>query len=135
MAILLKNPASQGQAGFGKLRHRSRLPQLRPRRGQPLQQVIAKVKRSMGRLIDLYSEGLLDKSEVEPRLRAAQERLQTLEAEEQSLAHQASQQAELFPLGGRGLTRAGWLCPAKLAAAIKLIRLEDNLATSTWLLT
>jgi hypothetical protein len=34
----------------------------------------------------LYTEGLLEKQELEPRLRAAKERLSKLEAEEQQLA-------------------------------------------------
>src|SRR5262249_52918695 len=66
------------------------------RRGiEPVQRVIAKVKRSINRLIDLYSEGLLDKSELEPRLKSAKERLAKLEAEAQTLAAEVAQQAEL----------------------------------------
>ena len=62
---------------------------------EPLSGVIAKVKRSMARLIDLYSDGLLDKHELEPRLHAAKERLARLEAEAQTLAAEQAQQAEL----------------------------------------
>jgi site-specific DNA recombinase len=62
---------------------------------EPLARVIAKVKRSISRLVDLYSEGLLEKTELEPRLQASKERLSKLEAEEQQLAAQEGQQAEL----------------------------------------
>jgi site-specific DNA recombinase len=104
---------------------------------QPLQHVIAKVKRSIGRLIDLYSEGLLDKSELEPRLGAAKERLQALEAEQQSLAHQASQQAELRLALSRlqdfaaqveqGLDRADWTTRREvIRALVKRIDIGDG---------
>jgi site-specific DNA recombinase len=46
-------------------------------------------------LIDLYSEGLMDKRELEPRLRGAKERLAKLEAEAQTLAAEGAQQADL----------------------------------------
>src|SRR5262249_16465052 len=62
---------------------------------EPLTRVIDKVKRSIARLIDLYSEGMLDKQELEPRLRAAKDRLLKLESEAQTLAAQQAQQAEL----------------------------------------
>jgi site-specific DNA recombinase len=62
---------------------------------EPVTRIIAKLKRSISRLVDLYSEGLLEKQEVEPRLRAAKERLSKLEAEEQQLTAEQAQQAEL----------------------------------------
>jgi site-specific DNA recombinase len=62
---------------------------------EPLTRQLEKAKRAIGRLIDLYSEGLLEKSELEPRLRAAKERLGKLEAEVQTLAAEAAQQGEL----------------------------------------
>jgi site-specific DNA recombinase len=62
---------------------------------EPVKRVIDKVKRSINRLIDLYSEGLMDKSELEPRLTSAKARLAKLEAEAQTLAAEAAQQAEL----------------------------------------
>jgi site-specific DNA recombinase len=62
---------------------------------EPLARVIAKVQRSIGRLLDLYSEGLIDKSELEPRLQSARERLAKLQAEAQTLAAQEAQQAEV----------------------------------------
>jgi hypothetical protein len=42
---------------------------------QPLTRVIEKVNRPIARLIDLYSEGLLERGELEPRLQNAKQRL------------------------------------------------------------
>ena len=57
--------------------------------------MIEKVKRSIARLIDLYSEGLMDRSELEPRLQSAKERLSKLKEQAQGEAAQLAQQAEL----------------------------------------
>jgi site-specific DNA recombinase len=62
---------------------------------EPLRPVIAKIERSIGRLLDLYSEGLIDKSELEPRLKSARERLAKLQTEAQTLAAEEAQQAEV----------------------------------------
>jgi site-specific DNA recombinase len=62
---------------------------------EPLTKVIQKVKRTIARLIDAYSEGLLEKGEFEPRLRGAKERLGKLEIEAQTQAVAEAQQAEL----------------------------------------
>jgi site-specific DNA recombinase len=62
---------------------------------EPLTRVIDQVKRSIARLIDLYSDGMLEKHELEPRLQAAKERLGRLEAEAQSVAAQQAERAEL----------------------------------------
>lgn len=48
---------------------------------EQLARQIAKVRSGLARLIDSYQEGLLEKEEFEPRLRAARERLAVLEAQ------------------------------------------------------
>jgi site-specific DNA recombinase len=53
------------------------------------------VKKMISRLIDAYSDGLLDKSEFEPRITAARERLTKLEAEHRQRTAEAAQEAEL----------------------------------------
>jgi site-specific DNA recombinase len=83
-----------------------------------LNKQIASIKKMIGRLIDAYSEGLLDKAEFEPRLRPARERLARLEAAAQAEAEAAAQQAELQLALGRlqqfaqeiheGLNNADW---------------------------
>ena len=56
---------------------------------------IAQLKRGIARLIDAYSEGLLEKEEFEPKLRQAKERLARLQAEATQLADEEAQRAEL----------------------------------------
>jgi site-specific DNA recombinase len=63
--------------------------------GPALAKRIAGVQKALSRLIDGYSEGLLEKEEFEPRLRSARERLARLEAEAQTQADSAAQRAEL----------------------------------------
>jgi len=60
-----------------------------------LSKLMRNVKRMISRLIDAYSDGLLDKSEFEPRITAARERLAKLEAEHQQRIGEAAQEAEL----------------------------------------
>ena len=49
----------------------------------------------ISRLIDAYGDGLLDKSEFEPRISAARARLAKLEAEHRQRIGEAAQEAEL----------------------------------------
>jgi site-specific DNA recombinase len=60
-----------------------------------LSKLIRNVKRMISRLIDAYGDGLLEKSEFEPRISAAKERLAKLEAERRQRTGEASQEAEL----------------------------------------
>ena len=60
-----------------------------------LQGEMAKVRRSIARLIDSYTEGLLDKAEFEPRIKGQKQRLAALEAREKQLADAAHLQQEL----------------------------------------
>src|SRR5512142_2381376 len=60
-----------------------------------LGKLMRNVKRMISRLIDAYGDGLLDKSEFEPRITAARERLAKLEAEHWQRIGEAAQEAEL----------------------------------------
>jgi site-specific DNA recombinase len=60
-----------------------------------LDKIVKNVKKMISRLIDAYGEGLLDKSEFEPRILAARERLAKLEDERQQRICEANQEAEL----------------------------------------
>lgn len=62
---------------------------------QSLTMRIAQVKRGIARLIDAYREGLLEKHEFEPQIRASKERLARLEADEKTQAREEDQRAEL----------------------------------------
>jgi site-specific DNA recombinase len=56
---------------------------------------VDKVRRGIARLIDAYGEGLVNKSEFEPRIKSARERLSQLEVESQSLVDEQAQIREL----------------------------------------
>ena len=56
---------------------------------------INNVKRMISRLIDAYGDGLLDKSEFEPRISSARTRLSRLEEEHRRRIGEAAQEAEL----------------------------------------
>ena len=60
-----------------------------------LAKLIKQVKKSIARLIDAYEEGLLRKSEFEPRITAARERLSRLEEERERQTDQEIQESEL----------------------------------------
>jgi site-specific DNA recombinase len=85
---------------------------------EPLARLIAQARRALGRLIDSYTEGLIEKSEFEPRIKAARERLGRLEAEAQDQAAAEARRAELrLALNcleefaaevGSGLEQADW---------------------------
>ncbi|MBV8678789.1 MAG: recombinase family protein [Planctomycetaceae bacterium] len=62
---------------------------------QHLGKLVSNVKKMISRLIDAYGDGLLDKSEFEPRISAARERLAKLEAEYRQRISEAAQEAEL----------------------------------------
>jgi site-specific DNA recombinase len=80
---------------------------------------IARLRQGIGRLIDAYAEGTIDKTEAEPRIRRFKERLQTLEAQALHCRTQAQQHAELQLVIGRleefsakvsvGLDQLDWL--------------------------
>jgi len=79
---------------------------------------LTKVRSSLARLIDSYQEGLLEKDEFEPRLRATRERLARLEAQSKEIEEQRDQDRALrLALQGledfgervqAGLTTASW---------------------------
>ena len=60
-----------------------------------LTKLINQVKKSISRLIDAYGEGLLEKSEFEPRITAARERLSKLEDERKQTGGRGRQESEL----------------------------------------
>jgi site-specific DNA recombinase len=57
--------------------------------------LVSNVKKMISRLIDAYGDGLLDKSEFEPRISAARERLAKLEAEYRQRIGETAQESEL----------------------------------------
>ena len=62
---------------------------------EPLERQVGRVRQGVARLIDSYTEGLIDKAEFEPRLTRLRERLGHLEAHIQQAREEASLEAEL----------------------------------------
>jgi site-specific DNA recombinase len=63
--------------------------------GNKLQSQITKVSRGISRLIDAYGEGLLDKTDFEPRIKSARAQLSQLQTELQLQADQQERAREL----------------------------------------
>jgi site-specific DNA recombinase len=81
-----------------RVEYQRRLERKNPDRDRELTQVgklISQVRKSISRLIDAYGDGMLEKSEFEPRITAARERLSRLEAEQEQAAAQAGEESEL----------------------------------------
>jgi site-specific DNA recombinase len=86
VCALLKDPGRVEAEYQRRLRNKNT--DAETRGSKQLESLIQKVKRGIARLIDAYGDGLVDKSEFEPRIRAFRDRLSRLEDE-------AKQQAEL----------------------------------------
>jgi site-specific DNA recombinase len=95
------------------------------------------LKRGIARLIDAYSDGLLDKGEFEPKIRQLKERLARLEAEEKSVAQEEAQRAELHLVIGQledfrqrldeGLEGADWCTRREIIRAlVKQVEVSDQ---------
>ena len=87
-----------------RVEYQRRLERKNPDRDRELTQVaklISQVRKSISRLIDAYGDGMLAKSEFEPRITAARERLSRLEAEQKQTAAQAGEESELRLAIGR----------------------------------
>jgi site-specific DNA recombinase len=132
---LLRHPQKIEEEYQRRLAHQPGQP---TQRGiEPLERIIEKTKRSIGRLVDLYSDGLMDKAELEPRLQAAKERLSRLEAEAQTVAAHEAQHEELRLALNRlqdfaervqqGLDHADWTTRRDvIRALVKRIEISDQ---------
>jgi len=102
-----------------------------------LQSRLQTAKRGIARLIDGYEEGLLDKSEFEPRIRRAKERLGKLEGEAQAQAQQEAAEQEVQEVMGHlhefaqrvweGLDEAPWQTRREiLRALVKHVEIDEE---------
>jgi site-specific DNA recombinase len=118
-------------------RRRSAKPDDASPTSQSLTARIGKLKRGIGRLIDAYRDGFLEKAEFEPQMRQQKERLARLEAEEKTQAQEETQRAALRLLIGQledftkrmseGLEGADWLTRREIIRAlVKQIEVSDN---------
>src|SRR6516165_1809283 len=109
----------------------------RPAVGPSLDKLVQKVKRGIARLIDAYAEGVVEKSEFEPRLRSARERLERLQADAKEQADHGAQEQGLRLVVGRlqefadqvrdGLQKADWHTRrAIIHAVVKRIEVEPE---------
>jgi site-specific DNA recombinase len=99
--------------------------------------LIKQVKRSISRLIDAYEEGLLEKSEFEPRISAARERLLRLEDERGRKAEEESRESELRLVIGQleefarrvseGLREPDWTTRQEIIRAlVKQVEIDEG---------
>jgi site-specific DNA recombinase len=95
------------------LEHRRRVEAARagPRRlaGEAVDRRLANLRRGIGRLIDGYAEGLIEKAELEPRLAALRRRLAELETEAAALRDAAEETRSLQLVIGKLETFAGMI--------------------------
>jgi site-specific DNA recombinase len=126
----------------GRVREEYRRRLERPREGEAreveqLTKLMNQVKRSISRLIDAYGDGLLDKSEFEPRIVAARERLSKLEEEHKQRADEEHTEAELSLVIGQleefarqvsdGLQGSDWLTRREIIRAlVKRVEIDDQ---------
>src|SRR4051794_18005674 len=80
-----------------------------PRRlaGEAVERRLANLRRGIGRLIDGYAEGIIDKAELEPRLAALRRRVAELESEAAALRDAADETRSLRLVIGKLETFAG----------------------------
>lgn len=99
--------------------------------------LIKSLQRGIGRLIDAYGDGLLDKPEFEPRITTLRERLARSEATLQSLEDEAAVDRELRVVIGQlqtfaeqvnaGLEQADWETRRKiLCALVKRVEVDGD---------
>jgi site-specific DNA recombinase len=95
---------------------------------EPLERQVRRVRQGVARLIDSYTEGLIDKAEFEPRMTRLRERLGHLETHVQQAREKASLEAELTLMLSRlekfaahvtaGLHAADWLTRREIIRAL-----------------
>jgi site-specific DNA recombinase len=104
---------------------------------QHLSKLVSNVKKMISRLIDAYGDGLLDKSDFEPRILAAKERLGKLEAEHRQRIGEAAQEAELRLVIGQleefarrvsqGLQKPDWDTRREIVRAlVKQVEIDEQ---------
>jgi site-specific DNA recombinase len=102
-----------------------------------LQAQVGKLRQGIARLIDSHAEGLLEKSDFEPRITRLKQRLVHLEAQGQQRADEASLQADLRLIIGRleefaaqvntGLEQADWRTHReRLRTLVKRVEVDQH---------
>jgi len=102
-----------------------------------LQARIQKVKCGIARLVDAYENGLLERSDFEPRIRRSRDRLAALETEAKKQAEEESQRVELRLVIGQlqefvdriksGLRDADWSTKREIIRAlVKRVEIDET---------
>jgi site-specific DNA recombinase len=118
-------------------RRRERKKPAGEREADQLAKLITQVKKSISRLIDAYGDGLLERSEFEPRVTAARERLSRIEQEQNEAATHESQDSELRLVIGQlkefagrvcdGLRQPTWATRRQIVRAlVKQVEIDEN---------
>ena len=104
---------------------------------EQLMKMIKHVKKSISKLIDAYEEVLLEKSEFEPRITAARERLSRLEDEWKRKAEAESDESDLRLVIGQleefarrvseGLQNPDWMTQREvIRALVKQVEIDEG---------
>ena len=136
---LLRDPASLRQ----EFERRLQLAEQPSVDKQRLEHQIQNAQRSISRLIDAYAEGLLEKSDFEPRIRPAKQRLEHLQATATQAAQdhvqrqelqQAVRQLEQFAQHvQQGLDEADWATRREIIRAlVKSVKVETDQVRITY---
>jgi site-specific DNA recombinase len=107
------------------------------READQLTKLVSQVKKTISRLIDAYGDGLLEKSEFEPRVSAARERLSRLEQEQNEATAHKIQDTELrFVIGqleefaervSDGLRQPTWATKRQIVRAlVKQVEIDQD---------
>jgi site-specific DNA recombinase len=102
-----------------------------------LETQISKLRLGMGRLIDSYAEGLIDKPEFEPRITRLKERIATLETQAKQVSDEVAQTKELRLIISRleefssrvkeGLTQLDWSTQREIIRTlVKRVEIEHE---------
>jgi site-specific DNA recombinase len=142
VCAVLQNPQSLRQEFQQRLSHQPE-PDVNV---DQLAKQIGAVQRSISRLIDAYEDGLLEKTEFEPRVARARQRLDRLKQDEAAAAEQAAQRQELQSVLGRldnfaqqvrdGLDKADFATRREIIRClIKVIKIENEYVRITYRVT
>jgi site-specific DNA recombinase len=134
ICTLLNHPERMAQEYQRRLNHPHRSAAGETRQ---LAEMIQKGKRGLARLIDAYEDGLLSKSEFEPRIRIAKQRLAKLEGEADAMKEQELQEQELRLVIGQfeefakrvqeGLHEPDWLTRREIIRSlVKRIEIDQE---------
>jgi site-specific DNA recombinase len=122
---------------------RLQLPAEDASRREPLVRQLQQAQRAVSRLIDVYTEGVLDKQEFEPRLAQARQRVERLRGDLEQLAAQDTQREQLraslacldeFSEQIRnGLDQADWTTRREIIRTmVERVRIEEDQVRITY---